>query len=505
MKGLSYRTLEEAGYTGYLCRQGTERVLQFGEGNFLRAFVDYFIDIANEKTGWGTKVVAVQPIAQGKAQEINGQEGLYTVYLRGLEDGKEVVRKRIVSCVSKCLNPYKEYQALMAYAASPDLRYLVSNTTEAGIVYDRDSLPEQKPPVTFPAKVARFLYERYQVFDGDPAKGLVILSCELIDHNGEELKRCVLEYCRQWKLGAGFEAWVKDHNLFCSTMVDRIVTGYPGAEAQALNQENGYEDRLLDTGEVFAVWVIEGPETLEEELPFRKAGLPVVITGDCTPYKKRKVRMLNGVQTTMVLASYLSGQDIVRRCMEDRAIDSFMKRCVYEEIIPVLTEYPREELEAYGRGLFDRLRNPFIDHSLLAISLNTTAKWRARVLPTIREYLALKQELPPCLMLGFAAYLRFYHGSRLESGALIARRDGEDYRICDDQAVLDFFYAHRGDSWAELTGAVCANASFWGEDLGRIPGFQKMVLEYLELFEREGVHRGFEILGRQQSGRRKRT
>ena len=414
MERLSYKTLEKLGFEGYLMPEGTERVLQFGEGNFLRAFVDYFIDLANERTGWGTKVVVAQPIAQGRSEDINRQDGLYTVYLRGLENGEQVIRKRVVSSISRALNPYEDYGALLACAANPDLRYIVSNTTEAGIAFDENSRFDDEPPGSFPAKLTRFLYERYSCFKGEAGKGLVILSCELIDHNGDELKRCVGQYTELWKLEPEFAGWLDREVIFCSTMVDRIVTGYPRAEAETLNAQNGYEDLLLDTGEVFAIWVIEGPKELEDELPFKKAGLPVIVAEDCTPYKKRKVRMLNGVQTTMVLASYLSGQDIVRKCMEDPAIYSFMERCVYDEIIPVLTEYPKEELEDYAAGLFDRLCNPFIDHSLLAISLNTTSKWKARVLPTVREYQAATGGLPPRLTAGFAAYVMFYRGERLE-------------------------------------------------------------------------------------------
>ena len=256
MERLSYKTLEKLGFEGYLMPEGTERVLQFGEGNFLRAFVDYFIDLANERTGWGAKVVAVQPIAQGRCEDINRQDGLYTVYLRGLENGGQVIRKRVVSSISRALNPYEDYGALLACAANPDLRYIVSNTTEAGIAFDENSRFDEEPPGSFPAKLTRFLYERYSCFKGEAGRGLVILSCELIDHNGDELKRCVGQYTKLWKLEPEFAEWLDREVIFCSTMVDRIVTGYPRAEAEALNAQNGYEDLLLDTGEVFAIWVI---------------------------------------------------------------------------------------------------------------------------------------------------------------------------------------------------------------------------------------------------------
>ena len=487
MERLSYETLKQIGFDGYFLEDGVERILQIGEGNFLRAFVDYFVDLANERTGWNAKVVVAQPIAQGKGEEINRQNGLYTVYLRGIQSGRETVEKRLVSSISRCINPYEDFEAFMKCAENPELRYLVSNTTEAGIVYDPNSLFEQEPPGFFPGKLTRFLYRRYQVFGHEKGRGFVTLSCELIDHNGDQLKSCVKQYIQQWKLGEDFERWVEEENIFCSTMVDRIVTGYPAVEAERLNADNHYEDRLLDTGEIFAIWVIEGPKELEEELPFKRAGLPVIVADDCTPYKKKKVRMLNGVQTTMALASYLSGEDIVRKCMDNSHIRNFMKRCLYEEIIPVLTEYTGEELTEYGEGLFERLENPFIDHSLLAISLNTTAKWKARVLPTVKEYVDLKGEIPICLAAGFAAYICFYRGAKMGDGCRIGFRNGAPYRICDDPEVLDFYEAHKKDSSEELALAVCKNTAFWGEDLSGIPGFLKMVTELLCLLETEGA------------------
>ncbi|MEG2842960.1 MAG: tagaturonate reductase, partial [Ruthenibacterium sp.] len=266
MDKLSYATLKQQGYNGYLLETAPERVLQFGEGNFLRAFVDYFFDIANEKCGFNGKVVLCQPIAQGLADMINTQEGLYTLYLRGFENGKKVNDKRIISSVSRCINPYEDYAALLACAHNPDLRYLASNTTEAGIAFDPACQFDDAPPASFPAKLTRFLFERYTATHGEQGKGFVILSCELIDNNGKELQKCVHQYVDLWKLPAEFAAWIDAENLFCSTLVDRIVTGYPRSEAAALNAENGYEDNLIDTGEVFGFWVIEGPQWLAKEL-----------------------------------------------------------------------------------------------------------------------------------------------------------------------------------------------------------------------------------------------
>lgn len=496
MEQLAYDLLRRQGYEGYLLPEAPERVLQFGEGNFLRAFVDYFIDIANEKAGFHGKVCVVQPIAGGLAEEINRQEGLYTVYLRGYENDVKVSRKRVVSSISRALNPYTQYVELLKCAQNPDLRYIISNTTEAGIVFDGQCAFDDAPPGSFPAKLTRFLYERFRCMGGEQGKGFVILSCELIDHNGDELKRCVEEYIRLWELEESFSKWVVEENIFCSTMVDRIVTGYPAAEAEELNRQNGYEDKLLDAGEVFAIWVIEGPDALREELPFEKAGLPVVVCGDCAPYKQRKVRILNGVQTGMVLASYLSGQNIVRFCMEDEAIVRYMENTIYKEIIPSL-DLDREDMLAFAKEVFQRLKNPFIDHKLLDISLNTTAKWRARDLPSVKAYLAKFGELPPCLVFSFAAYLKFYRGRERRENYLLARRGEEEYRIRDDLYVLDFFLRHKDDSTRDLVRGVCANEQMWGEDLNELPGFAQMVEQYLNLIEAEGMYAAMQSLWRE--------
>ena len=492
MKQLSYQVLKESGYTGYLLEDAPERVLQFGEGNFLRAFVDYFIDVMNEKAGFNSKVVLVQPLGTSHsgrdlAKTINDQEGLYTLYLRGFEKGEKVSSKRVISCVSRCLNSSRDYEALLACAENPDLRFITCNTTEAGIVYDPACRLEETPPASYPAKLTQFLYRRFQKFGGETGKGFIILACELIDDNGRELEKCVLRYAEQWDLSQDFIAWVKEENIFCSSLVDRIVTGYPRTEADSLNEANGYIDQLLDTGEVFGFWVIEGPERLKKELPFAEAGLPVLITDNHKPYKQRKVRILNGAHTSMVLGAYLAGQDIVRDCMEDSVIQGFMNKAIYDEIIPTLT-LPKDELMEFAAAVTERFKNPFIDHALLSISLNSTAKWRARVLPSVLGYVEKNQALPKCLTASLAFYIAFYHGVRLEDRGLIGLRNGQEYVIQDDRSVLEFHYAHRNDSPAELARAVLSNASFWGQDLTQVPSFEKAVADCLEAIEQDGAY-----------------
>ena len=269
--------------------------------------------------------------------------------------------------------------------------------------------------------------------------------------------------------------------------MDRIVPGYPRGEADRLNEANGYIDQLLDTGEVFGFWVIEGPQSLKKELPFEEAGLPVLITDNHKPYKQRKVRILNGAHTAMALGAYLAGQDIVRDCMDDDAIRGFMERAILDEIIPTLT-LPADELREFAQSVTERFRNHFIDHSLLSISLNSTAKWRARILPSLLEYAAQKKELPPCLTASFAFYLAFYRGRRLEDAGLIGIRNGEEYAIQDDRPVLEFCFAHRDDGSADLVRAVMSRADFWGRDLTGIPGFEQAVTDVLDEIDRDGAY-----------------
>nr|WP_325182096.1 tagaturonate reductase [uncultured Oscillibacter sp.] len=484
MDKLSYAALEQQGYDGYLLKDAPERVLQFGEGNFLRAFVDYFIDEMNEKAGFDSKVVLCQPIAPGLAPQINGQEGLYTLFLRGRENGEKVNRKRVISCVSRCLNPYEDYQALLDCAKNPGLRFLVSNTTEAGIVFDPACKKDDAPPASFPGKLTLFLHERWKL----GMKGFIILSCELIDHNGDELRRCVDQYIDLWGLEPEFKAWVKAENLFCSTLVDRIVTGYPRSEAEDICKELGYQDNLLDTGEVFGFWVIEGPQSIKDEFPFEKAGLPIIVVDDHTPYKQRKVRILNGAHTSMVLGAYLAGQDIVRDCMEDEVIHGFMNKTIYEEIIPTL-DLPKDELTDFAAAVTERFNNPYIDHALLSISLNSTAKWKARVLPSLTEYVKRVGKLPKCITFSFAAYIAFYHTAK-EKGenCLIGRRGDGTYEIKDDQWTLDFYYGHRDDGAKAIAHAVVNHERMWDGKLAALEGFEEAVAAALERIEAVGMY-----------------
>ncbi len=467
------------------------KVLQFGEGNFLRAFVDYMIDIANEQGKFNGDIVLVKPIEFGSLEHIKAQECQYTVQLRGIADGRAQKQNRIVTSVTDAVDAYNEYDRYAEYAKSDTLRFIVSNTTEAGITYDATDRLEYMPPKSFPGKLTKFLYERYQYFEGDKEKGLIMLPVELIDDNGLHLKECVLKLASLWELEEGFVSWIKEACVFTSTLVDRIVTGYPKDEAEDIFKEFGYEDRMLVTGEPFALWVIESEKDISGELPLPQAGLPVIFTDNQKPYKQRKVRILNGAHTSFVLASYLCGNDIVLESMKDSLILKFVKDTVYGEIIPTLS-LPKQELMDFADAVITRFENPYVKHALLSISLNSVSKWRARCMPSFLEFWEKEQKLPLHLTFSIAALMAFYTGSEIKDSALIGSRDGEEYRILDDMAVLQFFAQNSQKDAVEYTHNVLSNKEFWGEDLSVIPNLEQTVASFVSDIRTSGMRKTME-------------
>lgn len=444
------------------------KVMQFGEGNFLRAFVDYMIDIANEKGVFDGSIAIVKPISFGSLDMFKEQNNLYTVLLRGKENGVVINSSRIITSVSKTLDCAEDYDEYMALAKLDTLRFVVSNTTEAGIVLDENDSFEGLPS-TYPGKLTKFLYERYVAFNGAKDKGLIILPVELIEENGKKLRECVFALSDIWNLPADFKNWLNDSTVFCSTLVDRIVTGYPRGYAEKVCEELGYEDKLVDIGEPFALWVIESEKDISGELPLDKIGLPVVFTDNHKPYKERKVRVLNGAHTSSVLAGYLYGLDIVRDCMSDEIMGRFIRRVVMDEIVPQVN-LPLDEVKDFANSVFERFENPFIDHALLSISLNSVSKWRARVLPSFKDYCKNKGEIPKLITFSFAALLAFNSANDLrEDGLYDKRANGDEYVIHDDKAVLEFFAENCGK--ADLVKKTCQNVDFWGEDMSLYDGF----------------------------------
>ncbi|MBR4067797.1 MAG: tagaturonate reductase [Clostridia bacterium] len=463
------------------------KVLQFGEGNFLRAFVDYMIDIANEKTDFGGGVVLVKPIPFGSLDSFHEQDCRYTVLLRGLVDGVPAEQTRLITSVTDAVDAYSEYEKYAAYAKEETLRFVVSNTTEAGIVLDESDRFELCPPNTYPGKLCKLLFERAEAFGYANDKGLVILPVELIDDNGIELKRCVKALAKLWNLGERFEKWLDEACVFTSTLVDRIVTGYPRDEVESIWEKLGYEDRLLVTGEPFALWVIESPHDLSDELPLPACGLPVIYTDNQKPYKQRKVRILNGAHTSFVPMAFQCGYDYVLDAMHDPMIKNFMQKTLYDEVIPTLT-LPREDLMAFAQAVTGRFENPYIKHALLSICLNSVSKWRARCMPSLLGYAEKTGELPARLTFSLASLMSLYHGGEIVEGKLVCKRGDESYTLQDDAAVLEFFAAHNNASAYDIARAFLSNEAFFGRDLTELPGLLDSVAESYEAILARGMN-----------------
>lgn len=417
-----------------------EKIIQFGEGGFLRGFADWMIQIANEKAGFDGKVVVVQPIEQGMCDMLTAQGCVYTHICRGVE-GVDVKK---IDVISRCVKPYDDFDSYMALAENPDFRFVISNTTEAGIVFENSDKITDRPAKTFPAKLTQLLKKRFEL----GMNGFVFLPCELIDKNGENLKACVLKYADLWNLGDEFKAWIENDNIFCNTLVDRINTGYPKDEKIELD----FEDNLVNTSEYFHLWVIEGYNGLCDELPFDKCDLNVILTDNLEMYRTRKVRILNGAHTSLVPYALLSGFDTVKSCIDDEGMNEHIRRCVYDEIIPTL-DLPKEELIEYADNVLTRFANPYIKHYLSSIALNSVSKFKVRVLPSILEYIKRFDKMPETLLFSFAKLIDFY------------RTDMTN----DDADVTAFMKT-------ATVGEILANTNLWGEDLSFM---EKEVAKYV--------------------------
>ncbi|MCH4167215.1 MAG: tagaturonate reductase [Megasphaera sp.] len=470
------------------------RIMQFGEGNFLRAFVDYAVDAANEEQGFNGNVAVIIP-RSGKSERFAKQHNIYTVCLRGQKDGKVYTEDRVITSIADVISARDEYDKFMALAQTDTLEFVVSNTTEAGIVFDGADRFDACPPATFPAKLTKFLWQRFTFYKGAADKGLVMLPTELIDHNGKALETCVCQYAETWKLGAEFTDWLHASCSFVDTLVDRIVTGFPKEEAAALWQELGYEDDLLDKAEPFSLWAVGDP-SLASRLPFASHAFDIAFTDDIKAYKEQKVRILNGAHTSMVLGAYLAGLDYVGQCMKDPVIRTQLDQSVFDEIVPTV-HLPREKAVAFAKAVYERFENPFVNHALLSISLNSVSKWKARVLPTFKDSVAATGKLPKWLTYSFAAFLAFYRTTVAGDHCLIGSRSTNTYEIHDDEEALHFFKDNAGKSTAAYVTAIMSHRDFWGEDLTAIPGFADAVIAHLDRMAAVGVKAHIEELGKQ--------
>lgn len=461
------------------------RVLQFGEGNFLRGFCDQMIDESNQKGTTDLGIAIVKPINYGSLESFTAQDNLYTVLFQGQMGGETVNRAQLVTSITETIDPFQNYERLLEVARLDSLRIVISNTTESGIVFDSSDLFDAQPPSTFPGKLTRLLYERFVTFKGDLSLGLILIACELIEHNGRQLRDCVHKLIACWKLEDEFAKWVDRSCIFCSTLVDRIVTGYPRDSIEEVTRQLGYEDRLVTIAEPFGLWVIESPVELPELLPLRQAGLPVLFTRDQTPYRERKVRILNGSHIATVLAGYLAGLETVSELMKDSDMRPFFDR-VIAEIVPTIN-LPQEEVVAFAQAVYERFQNPFLRHRLLDISLSAVAKWKARILPSFKAYYEREGAIPPLMTFSFAALLAFYRSQSLQGDQLTAYRSGQPYQIRDEAAVVQFFARHAGEADAAYAQAIAANSSFWGEDLSAYPQFVEQVAKHLAAIADTGM------------------
>ena len=470
MKPLNRKTAETNQYP--------TRIIQFGEGNFLRAFVDWIVWNTNQKTDFNAGVVVVQPIEKGMIDVLNAQDGLYHVNLQGIDKGEAVDSIQMIDVINGGINPYSQNDEYMALAEDPNIRFVISNTTEAGIAFDPSCKLEDKPASSYPGKLTQLLYRRYNHFNGDKDKGLIILPCELIFLNGKELKKCIGQYIDLWNLGEGFKTWFEEAcGVYC-TLVDRIVPGYPKDTIEQIHERIGYNDNLVVKGEIFHLWVIEAPESVAAEFPADKAGLNVLFVPSEAPYHERKVTLLNGPHTVLSPVGYLSGLDTVKECVEDPQVGAFVKKVMYEELMETLN-LPKPELQAFADSVVERFVNPYVKHFVTSIMLNSFPKYKTRDLPGLKTYLERKGELPKGLVLGLAGIITYYKGGKRGDVEIVPN---------DDAAIVELLK----NLWAtgdvrKVAKGVLAAEFIWGEDLNAVPGLTDLLTADLALIQNEGM------------------
>ena len=456
------------------------KVVQFGEGNFLRAFVDYAFQRLNNEVDFNAGIAVVQPLKEGMVNMINDQDGLYTLFMNGIKKGEKIQDIQLISNIVKAINPYSDFADYLALAKEPALQFIVSNTTEAGIEFLDTDTPDMQPPSAFPAKLTVLLHERFKHFNGDASKAVTIIPCELIDYNSETLKKCILQYCDLWNLDAAFVKWVSEDCTYHSTLVDRIVPGYPRAEIEEYNSKLEYQDNLIVAAEPFFLWAIEGGEDLKAKLPFDKTDLNVKIVDDIRPFKMIKVRILNGAHTAMVPVSLLFGNQLVMETVNGGFTGPFVDNVIAEisETLPM----DKNEITAYAEEVMDRFRNPFIKHALADIALNSISKFKVRVLPSLLGYYTTTKKLPTSLTFSLACLIQFYKGTW----------NNEALPVKDTPELVEAFKkAWELGNIESVVAAVLANTDFWDEDLNKVEGLSQALVHALNEIEANGIQQGF--------------
>lgn len=462
-----------------------DKVIQFGEGNFLRAFVDWIIWNLDRKTDFNGGVVVVQPIEKGMVDMLNSQDGLYHLNLQGIDKGKPVDSIDMIDVINRGINPYREFDEYMKLAENPDIRFVISNTTEAGIAFDPSCKLEDRPASSYPGKLTQLLYRRYRHFNGDMTKGLIIFPCELIFLNGKELKKCIGQYIDLWNLEDGFRDWFeKACGVYC-TLVDRIVPGYPKDTIDQIHERIGYDDHLVVKAEIFHLWVIEAPKEIENEFPADKAGLNVLFVPSEAPYHERKVTLLNGPHTVLSPVGYLSGLDTVRECVEDPLVGKYVRKVMFDELLKTL-DLPENELVQFADDVLERFVNPYVKHFVTSIMLNSFPKYRTRDLPGLKTYLKRFGVLPQGLVLGLAGIVTYYKGGKRGDVEIVPADDASTI------AMLKELW-ESGDVRKVAEGVLGAEA-IWGEDLNQVPGLADMLAEKLDLIQKKGMRAAVESI-----------
>ena len=456
-----------------------ERIIQFGEGNFLRAFADWIIYNMNERADFNSSVVVVQPIEKGMIDMLNMQDCLYHVNLQGLDNENTVNSLTMIDVISRALNPYKDNDAFLKLGEQPEMRFIISNTTEAGITFDPACKLTDAPASSYPGKLTQLLYHRFKTFNGDMTKGFIIFPCELIFLNGHKLKETIYQYIEHWNLGEEFKTWFTEACGVYATLVDRIVPGFPHKDIATIQKKTGYNDNLVVQGEIFHLWVIEAPEEVAKEFPADKAGLNVLFVPSEEPYHERKVTLLNGPHTVLSPVAYLAGTDIVRDACRHDIIGKYIHKVMFDELMQTLN-LPKDELEKFANDVLERFNNPFVDHQVTSIMLNSFPKYKTRDLPGVKEYLARKGELPEGLVLGLAAIITYYKGGKRADGADITPNDAPEI-----MELLTSLWAT--GSTQKVTEGVLGAKSIWGENLNEIPGLTRMVKKYLDDIQENGM------------------
>ncbi|NJO87482.1 MAG: tagaturonate reductase [Lewinella sp.] len=446
--------------------------LQFGSGNFLRAFLDWMVQNWNDQTDFVGSVILLKssPHPSKAFDQLVEQDGLYHLLTRGQYHGQTVDDHQLIDVVERVANPWEKPEAYLALAEIESLRFVLSNTTEAGICFDPADQFQDCPAESFPGKLTQLLYRRYTHFAGSLQHGFIFLPCELIPNNGEELQLCIIRYAQYWRLDDNFVAWIKEANTFCNTLVDRIVSGFPHNDKLAAQERVGFQDQLLVVAEPYHLLVIEAPPSVAQLLPWPALGLNVVFTPQLDAYRQQKVRILNGAHTAMVALGLLQGVETVKDAIAQPALSATLAEMIEQEIIPSLS-LPADQLQAYTAAVMERFENPFIVHQLRDIALNSIAKFQTRLLPTLFDYHAKQGRLPAKLIQVFAALIRLYRGDIMP--------------LRDDQAHIAFFQS-QWHAWEthgdinQLSTAILGYEAAWGQDLNELKGLAEALGEALQ-------------------------